>query len=825
MDDSLTQGCSIEWADGNDTETPSKSINLNALFRSPTPRSTRSTKSTETTTKMPGSASTTSSMSPNLGTQPILNSADEKEKRVEDEVDYIFSVLEHNSNDEKAKALSSESSKSICENAQVHDDGVAGDTCTPKIDNVQKRLGANELNEMLSGLDNSLSRRKKKEGTSTSQMAGTNQRRKRREIMERTSKRLFRSSNAAVKRSESNQKRQNGHRLKSKQEIPTSNISSFDDLLQDLNETPSGNDAMPKVFLEKENRGRQSAIVPPISKQKIVEPIAAHQNSSSVNLLDDHFDDIDFDDNLFAALDAAVQQRQKKPQYNPYASSASQSQSQGSRGAAEGQSSTPANVLSRSPTLPISNKSTDVVQRRESSKIQIVKIQEMQKEPIVHAPPSNMANNPIEDDFADFPMMDFDEIDQLVAHRNIAKENESKGVECISCTRYRICTVVDNTDSYTKTLSVALWKESNANPSVGVNDIDAAVKVAGNVTLCGEWYHTRCEEGDVMHLCSLSGKHNTEVSALPLSLQTTGVNDDLVMILHPDQLVTPTTISETVSCLRRAILKTRYGSSSFTGRAAMIGSMRHSLFERCLLQNNFTREFAQIEAPLIVREFGEQLVGAGLLNEREITLEVIKMLPNIQKFAAMYTNFTGNDGRGNMVGVGHSKSIDICAERIHATEEFAVSTELGIKGFIDATVEVSTRPPNGILDYTKKIKPTTSLMGVELKTGHNQTPQHAHMAQLVLYTMALRTRYGSSIEKDHSNGEQLVGAGNGGMLLYLNQTALNAVHVSPKVSELKSLLSQRNVVAAELRRAAAPRGVVIEYEKEEGSEKQKENER
>ena len=814
MDDSLTQGCSIEWADGNDTETPGKSTNLNALFRSPTPRSNRSSKSTETTSKMPGSASTTASTSPNLGTQPILKSAEKKEKRVEDEVDYIFSVLEHNSNDEKAKAFCSESSKSICENAKVQDDIVAGDTFTPKVDNVQNRIGANELNAMLSGLDTSLSRRQKKEGTSTSQMAGTNQRRKRREIMERTSKRLFRSSNA-VNRNESNQKRQSGHSQKSKQEISTSNFSSFDDLLLDLKETPNGKDAMPKVILEEESRGNQSALVPPMSKRKIVEPIATHQKSSTVNLLDDQFDDIDFDDNLFAAVDAAVQQRQRQTQYNPYLSSASQSQ--GSRGAADGQSSAPANVLSRSPTLPISNKSADVVQRQDSSKIHIA---DMLKEPIVLVPPSNVANNPIEDDFADFPIMDFDEIDQLVAHRNIAKENESKGVEYISCTRYRICSVMDNTNLYSKTLSVALWKESNFNLSVGVNDLDATVKVAGNITLCGEWYHTRCEEGDVMHLCSLSGKHNTEVSALPISLQTTGVNDDLVMILHPDQLVTPTTISETVGCLRRAILKTRYGSGSFTGRSAMIGSMRHSLFERCLLQNNFTREFAQIEAPLIVREFGEQLVGAGLLNEREVTLEVIRMLPNIQKFAAMYTNFTENDGRGNMVGVGHSPSIDICAERIHATEEFAVSTELGIKGFIDATVEVSTRPPHGVLDYMKQIKPTTSLMGVELKTGHNQTPQHGHMAQLVLYTMALRTRYGSSIANGHSHGEKLVGAGKGGMLLYLNQTALNAVHVSPEVSELKSLLSQRNVVAAELRRAAAPRGVVIEYDKEEGSEKE-----
>jgi hypothetical protein len=175
-----------------------------------------------------------------------------------------------------------------------------------------------------------------------------------------------------------------------------------------------------------------------------------------------------------------------------------------------------------------------------------------------------------------------------------------------------------------------------------------------------------------------------------------------------------------------------------------------------------------------------------------------------------------------MGGVGHSPSVDICAERVHATEEFAVSTELGLKGYIDVTVEVSSRPAHGILDYMKTITPIRSLMGIELKTGHNQTPQHAHMAQLVLYTIALRTRYGSQIENNYTQGEEFDRAGKGGMLLYLNQAGLNAVHISPDVSELKSLLSQRNVVAAELKRAAAPRGIVIEYDDTEGDERENE---
>ena len=804
MDDSLTQGCSIEWADDNDAETPGKSMNLNSLFRSPTPRSNRSSKSTDATSKVPDSGSTTSSISPHLGTQP-LKSSEKKEKSVEDEVDYIFSVMEHN-NDGKAKATHGTNSNSVAENARIKESDAGSDVQTPIVGNVQKRLKTNEFNAMLAGLDG-LPNIRQRVGTNASQMAGTRQRRKRREMMERAGKRLFKSS-ANSKKDALKEKSQVGHGTKTKQAISSSNVSSFDDLLLELKETSNGNndkfnigeniDERSKLAQEKEYMANQSAHPPLVVKSKNVEPIERNnQVFPEAKPMNDQFDfdDIDFDDDVFAAVDAAVHQRQTQTQ-------TSLSQSQGSRGE---------NALARTPTLPISNKAVDVLHRRKDNTIDVTGTQ---LESIVTARPSGIVDDVIEDDFADFPM-NFDEIDQLVAQRHNTQKIEAKGVEFVSCTRYRICDVVDDTNSYTKALSVALWKDS-------INLSSKNVKAVGNINLCGEWYHTRCEVGDVMHLCSLSGRHNTEPSALPLTLQTAEKGDDLIMILHPDQLVTPTTISETVDCLRRAILKTRYGSSGLTSRSALVGTMRHSLLETCLLHNNFTKTFAQIESTRIVREHGEQLVGAGLLNEREITSEVLRMLPNIQQFVKTYTNFTGDNCRGNMGGVGHSPSVDICAERVHATEEFAVSTELGLKGYIDVTVEVSSRPAHGILDYMKTITPIRSLMGIELKTGHNQTPQHAHMAQLVLYTIALRTRYGSQIENNYTQGEEFDRAGKGGMLLYLNQAGLNAVHISPDVSELKSLLSQRNVVAAELKRAAAPRGIVIEYDDTEGDERENE---
>jgi hypothetical protein len=104
------------------------------------------------------------------------------------------------------------------------------------------------------------------------------------------------------------------------------------------------------------------------------------------------------------------------------------------------------------------------------------------------------------------------------------------------------------------------------------------------------------------------------------------------------------------------------------------------------------------------------------------------------------------------------------------------------------------------------------LVAIELKTGHNQNAQHAHMAQLSLYTIMLRARYGSvrvdsTGRLDSCTGQ--IGASESGILLYLNYQSHKAIHISPSIGEIKSLINQRNVVASEIRRSLKPRGLGI----------------
>jgi len=248
----------------------------------------------------------------------------------------------------------------------------------------------------------------------------------------------------------------------------------------------------------------------------------------------------------------------------------------------------------------------------------------------------------------------------------------------------------------------------------------------------------------------------------------------------------------------------------------MMGTLRHDLFERCLFHKDFSYAFAQTQCTSIIKNHAESLIALDMIDELQIYLDLMKTVPLLQRFSSEYTSFLqpSSDGArlatGSLIpGHGVQSSLHLLIDDVHATEESSVSHEVGLRGFVDATVVIRGRhkqptiqakrggqPSSHALDHPKILVP------IELKTGHNQNAQHAHMAQLALYTVMLRARYGS---EDASR----MGASGSGVLLYLNDQAQQAVHISPSHGEIKSLINQRNVVASEIRRSVKVRGVDI----------------
>jgi hypothetical protein len=485
------------------------------------------------------------------------------------------------------------------------------------------------------------------------------------------------------------------------------------------------------------------------------------------------------------------------------------------------------------------------------------------------------------DEFGDFPDFDFAAIDEKIAMhsqaiqivaappilglvKNSKTNAEVTELAFLTFSRYKVLSVEDDHSTYTKTLSIAAWRsymlreehdEKRMHRNVKVAHSDSCVldgddgsesmarrrnlnfPADGCIYLRGEWYYTLVSPGDILHLCSLTGRYRTEASALPIILHTDpppGSDiDDLVLVMHPDLLMTPTLVSETVGCSRRAVLKSRLGSTGLTSKAALYGTMRHGLFEQCMKEKNFTLESARIHVQKIVLKNAEGLIGCGV-SATEAESEVIGVLPHIRRFADQYTLFRQEEGAVKPASLhnvieGHGNmqpDINLMANAVKAIEEPVISPELALKGNIDAIFTVTTserQKSNGRVNQSGSPgQLEDAFICLELKTGHNQKTQNAHMAQLALYTLMLQTRHGTKQHPQSNQGPidpfdsipKPNAAATGGILLYLNHESLSAVHVSPMLNEIKSLLGQRNVVACELSKSSRPRGVVLGYEDE-----------
>jgi DNA replication factor Dna2 len=175
-------------------------------------------------------------------------------------------------------------------------------------------------------------------------------------------------------------------------------------------------------------------------------------------------------------------------------------------------------------------------------------------------------------------------------------KNEIDGAFYLTFSRYRILRVMDDAETFTRTLTVANWTTSmldeedklasalHNHSHHHLHDPNRTWPDAGLIYLRGEWYHTPVNDGDTIHICSLAGQFRTDF--LPLMLHTCPPQgsdmDDLVMIVHPDLLLTPTVISDTISCTRRAVLKNRLGSTGLSCTLSLFLFLSLLIFIRLL---------------------------------------------------------------------------------------------------------------------------------------------------------------------------------------------------------------------------------------------------
>jgi len=469
------------------------------------------------------------------------------------------------------------------------------------------------------------------------------------------------------------------------------------------------------------------------------------------------------------------------------------------------------------------------------------------------------------DPFDDLGDIDFDALDAAVAasHGSGARPETSTAPSSIVCnsrsdswqdetsylafTRYKILQVIKDEATYTQRLFVVPWdismldgrdRQALHKPSTLTGTTQAsqhqqetsqkeAARNAGLLILRGSWFYLDVDQGDILHLCSLTGRFKTDASALPITLDTEpppgSTYDDLVPIVHPEQLAIPTTITETLECSRRAVLKGRIGSQLSDSKALLLGTLRHTLFEVALKSENTSTEFLQYHIRKIVRAEAPKLVGCRMTSteaERELT----NFWPQVQAFKRQYINPAPETNHcfANLEDIT-AQVTKFALTEVKGVEEEVTSPELGLKGNLDVLVEAMQAPNHNFDQWIASGGPNSPkakrLMSVELKTHHNARPQPRHFAQLTYYTVMLLARFGHTSSPTFRRNPEAFDAIGGSMLLYINAKSTKALHVAPSLSEIKSLIEQRNTYSSVMARASRPRGVSLVFQDDESAPK------
>eukprot|EP00116_Pleurobrachia_bachei_P000606 sb/3460868/ len=321
---------------------------------------------------------------------------------------------------------------------------------------------------------------------------------------------------------------------------------------------------------------------------------------------------------------------------------------------------------------------------------------------------------------------------------------------------------------------------------------ETAEKGTIELRVTGEWFY-----------CSFTVGMRMNVIGLPVD-RVIDNDSDALIITHPDVLVSPTTVSSSIRCLRQSVLteldtdlpgktlssehpgKSGSHCSNFiylvsadlilqvfkhgSGEANEVmlrGTLIHSILERALQTQDFSPTFllSECKSALDSREIIENLCSLGLSKD--------EMINKLREYLPLITNWGGEmvSGRGKGVSFGQQTSEHVSVSKILDIEESIWSPRLGCKGKVDATVRIHP----------------SKLLPLEVKSGAARNPMGSvdHRGQVIIYTMLLEERYKEAVQ--------------GGLLWYVK--GQQTVGVASSRAERRALLMRRNEVAEALHSA------------------------
>ncbi|QEU58463.1 Dna2 [Kluyveromyces lactis] len=293
-----------------------------------------------------------------------------------------------------------------------------------------------------------------------------------------------------------------------------------------------------------------------------------------------------------------------------------------------------------------------------------------------------------------------------------------------------------------------------------------------NLILRDPWIRFRYEQGMIIHL--IEGDHFPNKRLLSNDKDPkTGLENDNLLIVYPDVLLSATTIGTAMDCERRAVLSSKFNEPGEYSLAAVLGNIIHALVQevlrlKLLEPNQFLSKGLALEIlDKVIKPFTTEVNMCGESVESVIKTISDEHLPFIIEFVNIYV--TKDNSRSWIQVIGTKNKRKLSVSQIVDIEENIWSSKYGLKGYIDVTVETNVDS-----DGKKLLAP------VEIKTG--KWKSNAHEAQGLIYTLLLQDRYDIPVNLH--------------MMLY---TKLREFSLQPKVLiSLKHLLNLRNKLATYL---------------------------
>lgn len=250
------------------------------------------------------------------------------------------------------------------------------------------------------------------------------------------------------------------------------------------------------------------------------------------------------------------------------------------------------------------------------------------------------------------------------------------------------------------------------------------------------WVDSRCSPGSYVHLVGDFDRYG----------QCVVDNSQNLLILHPDHLISSTVVGDSFTCIRKAVLQDRVKATSDGNQATAYGSMLHEIFQEAMRVNRWDDDFMTSTIDMICTRYLETLFEINIehsmavdqLKARAADLQAwaeifISAKPKVSSYCKSTASMLLTTVQPNAVVKDRNGAQALmCVNKLLEVEEHVWAPAYGLKGNIDATVQVQLQEG----DDTR-----TLTVPFELKTGKHSSA--AHKAQTSLYTLLLANRYGT----------------------------------------------------------------------------------